>query len=142
MTNLHRLSFPLITVALLSTALPSHADFKPLNASSNASNSTQAILLNALQGSVTLTQPQPIRLLIISGPAEGCIAEGSAVLNPIRLRYEFTLQPINCVKNGQQILVGQVVRGQHNIKGTMANAGMGRSYLISNKGVTVTLTFQ
>ena len=138
MTNLHRLSFPLITVALLSTALPSHADFKPLN----ASNSTQAVLLNALQGSVTLTQPQPIRLLIISGPAEGCIAEGSAVLNPIRLRYEFTLQPINCVKNGQQILVGQVVRGQHNINGTMANAGMGRSYLISNKGVTVTLTFQ
>ncbi|MDX1352264.1 MAG: hypothetical protein R3254_04575, partial [Thiomicrorhabdus sp.] len=77
-----------------------------------------------------------------TGKAKGCKAHGTAHLNHQRLRYEFKLQPIVCIKQGQAIPVGTVVRGQHNIEGTMANSGLGRDYLVSNKGVTVTLTDQ
>ncbi len=132
MKNLRTVSLNLLSIALFSTALSSHA----------SEETTRAILLNSINGEITQTQPQPVKLLIVKGPAKGCLAEGTAFLNFTRLRYEFNLAPINCVKNGKKIVVGTVVRGQHNIKGTMANSGMGRSYLISNKGVTVTLAFQ
>ncbi len=131
MKNLRILSLNLLSIALFSTALSSHAQ-----------DTTRAMLLNPIQGEVTQTQPQPIKLMIVAGQAKGCTAEGTAVINPKRLRYEFELAPINCIKNGERIAVGQVVRGQHNIKGTMANSGMGRKYLISNQGVTVTLAYQ
>ncbi|MDX1347955.1 MAG: hypothetical protein R3189_06880 [Thiomicrorhabdus chilensis] len=103
---------------------------------------TRAILLTPVQGAIPASNPQTVKLEIVQGEAKGCTAQGTAFLNPKRLRYEYDLMPINCVKNGQRIPVGQVVRGQHNIKGTMANSGMGRDYLISNKGVTVTLAHQ
>lgn len=98
----------------------------------------RAILLNNLIGE----QPQTIRLLIVEGPAQGCQAQGRAVLNKKRLRYEYNLEPIVCAPQGLPIHVGQVVRGQHNILGTMANSGMGRKVFSTNKGVTVTLTTQ
>lgn len=100
----------------------------------------RAILLTAIEGSYTVANPKPVKLLITTGAAKGCLAEGNAYLNKKRLRYEFNLAPINCIKNGQKISVGNIVRGQHNIKGTMANSGMGRDYLVSNKGVIVSLT--
>ena len=95
----------------------------------------RAILLNPIIGD----QAQTVKLLITEGSAKDCQAQGIVTLNKKRLRYEFALEPINCIKNGQSIKVGQVVRGQHNILGTMANSGMGRKFLVSNKGVTVTL---
>lgn len=103
---------------------------------------TRAVLLTPVKGAIPVSTPQPVKLEIVQGPAKGCTAEGTAFLNQKRLRYEYDLMPVNCIKNGQRIRVGQVVRGQHNIKGTMANSGMGRDYLISNKGVTVTLAHQ
>lgn len=132
MKNLRTISLTLLSIALFSAALSSLA----------TEETTRAILLNSINGKITQAQPQPVKLLIVKGPATGCLAEGSAFLNTKRLRHEFNLAPINCVINGKKIVVGTVVRGQHNIKGTMANSGMGRSYLISNKGVTVTLAFQ
>lgn len=104
--------------------------------------STRAVLITPVQGAIPASNPQTVKFEIVQGPAKGCTAQGTAFLNPKRLRYEYDLMPINCIKHGQKIRVGQVVRGQHNIKGTMANSGMGRDYLISNKGVTVTLAHQ
>ncbi|MEA3405846.1 MAG: hypothetical protein U9R28_08920 [Pseudomonadota bacterium] len=109
---------------------------------SQASEPTRAVLLNSIQGAINQTQPQPVKLLITQGQAKGCKASGTAFLNKQRMRYEFTLAPINCIKNGQKIPVGTIVRGQHNIKGTMANSGMGRKFFISNKGVAVSLSFK
>ena len=99
----------------------------------------RAILLNSIQGAHSQAQPADVKLLITSGEAKGCTVQGQAYLNRKRLRYEFNLAPIECIKDGQKIRVGQIVRGQHNIKGTMANSGMGRNYLVTNKGVAVTL---
>ncbi|MGM0541538.1 MAG: hypothetical protein ACQEQR_03760 [Pseudomonadota bacterium] len=131
MKNLRTVSLTLLGFALFSTTL-----------SSQASEETRAKLLNSIYGEITKDQPQAVKLLIVKGPAKGCVVEGTAFLNFKRLRYEFNLAPINCIKNGEKINVGTVVRGQHNVEGTMANSGMGRSYLISNKGVTVTLAHQ
>jgi hypothetical protein len=102
-------------------------------------DSTRAILLTPIMGEVSPQQPQKVRLEITQGAAKGCQVEGTAHLNKRRMRYEFNLNPAHCVKNGKTIPVGHVVRGQHNIKGTMANSGMGRDYLVSRKGVEVTL---
>ncbi len=110
-----------------------------LSASVHAAEPTRAVLLTPIQGSFSKTAPADVKLLVTEGQAKGCIIQGTAYLNKKRLRYEYQLAPVNCIKNGQKIDVGQVVRGQHNIKGTMANSGMGRDYLSSNKGVTVTL---
>jgi len=105
-----------------------------------AEDQTRAVLLNSVQGNHSQDTPIPVSLLITQGKAKGCIAKGKAYLNKQRLRYEYQLEPIHCIKDGQPVEVGQVVRGQHNIMGTMANSGMGRNYLISNKGVSVSLT--
>jgi len=110
--------------------------------SSAAEPITRAILMTPIQGQPTQDNPSPVELIITTGEAKGCKAQGTAYLNHQRLRYEFKLQPIHCIKHGQVISVGTVVRGQHNIKGTMANSGLGRDYLASNKGVTVTLANQ
>jgi len=109
---------------------------------SQASEPTRAVLLNNIQGDINQANPHAVNLLITQGQAKGCKANGTAFLNKQRMRYEFTLAPITCVKNGQNIPVGTVVRGQHNIKGTMANSGMGRNFFSSNKGVAVSLSFQ
>ncbi|WP_237261757.1 hypothetical protein [Thiomicrorhabdus immobilis] len=129
MFSMNKPTVKLIAISLFGIALSSHA----------AEQVTRAILLNSIQGPISQTSSTPVKLLITQGNAKGCVAQGVAFLNPKRLRYEFNLEPVNCVKNGHKIPVGTVVRGQHNIKGTMANSGMGRKYLISNKGVTVTL---
>lgn len=124
------LSFSFLALGFLAT--PTHA----------LELETRAELLNAVQGDINQSSPQPVRLIITQGPATGCEVTGTAFLNKQRQRYEYTLNPTNCIKNGQPIHVGTVVRGQHNIKGTMANSGMGRDYFVTNKGVTVTLTDQ
>ena len=124
------MALKIIGISLFGVSLTSHA----------AEQNNHAILLTTIEGSYTPANPKPIKLLITTGSAKGCIAKGNAYLNKKRLRYEFNLVPINCIKNGQKISVGNIVRGQHNIKGTMANSGMGRDYLVSNKGVTVSLT--
>jgi hypothetical protein len=103
---------------------------------------TRAVLLTSVQGHISQQTPQAVRFEIVQGPAAGCIAKGHAFLNDKRMRYEYALEPVNCIKDGHEVHVGSVVRGQHLIKGTMANSGMGRSTLITNKGVTVTLTDQ
>ncbi|WP_321325828.1 hypothetical protein [Thiomicrorhabdus sp.] len=107
---------------------------------SSAAEQTRAILMTQIQGQPTQSNPYPVELKIVQGPAKGCKVYGTAHLNAKRLRYEYKLQPVNCIKNGHAVSVGTVVRGQHNIKGTMANSGLGRDYLVSNKGVTVTLS--
>jgi len=109
---------------------------------SYAAEQTRAVLLTPIKGQPTQAKPYPVKLMIINGQAKGCEAVGKAHLNVQRLRYEYQLQPVICIKQGKAISVGTVVRGQHNIKGTMANSGMGRDYLISNKGVTVTLAYE
>ena len=124
------MTLKLIGISLFGLSLTSHA----------SEQTNRAILLTSIEGSYTVANPKPVKLLITTGAAKDCIAEGNAYLNKKRLRYEFNLAPINCIKNGQIIPVGNIVRGQHNIKGTMANSGMGRDYLVSNKGVTVSLT--
>ena len=129
MKRLPLFTLSLTAITLLSSATLSYAE----------ETQTRAILLNPVIGAIPASQPQAVKLLIVSGEAKGCIATGGAYLSSERQRHEFILNPINCIKNGKKINVGQVVRGQHNIKGTMANSGMGRSYLVSNKGVTVTL---
>lgn len=127
MNRLALFTLSLTAITLLSSATLSYAE----------ETQTRAILLNSVIGAIPASQPQAVKLLIVSGEAKGCIATGGAYLSS--QRHEFILNPINCIKNGKKINVGQVVRGQHNIKGTMANSGMERSYLVSNKGVTVTL---
>jgi len=121
-----------LTISCLSLAILSTHSF--------AAEQTRAILLTPVQGQPTQANPYPVNLMIVNGQAKGCKAHGTAHLNNQRLRYEYNLQPVNCIKQGHVIPVGTVVRGQHNIKGTMANSGLGRDYLITNKGVTVTLT--
>ena len=116
--------------------------FASFSAHAAPNSPTRAILLNAIQGDINQAHPQTVNLLITEGQAKGCQVQGYAFLNKQRKRYEYKLAPINCVKNGQPIKVGQVVRGQHNIKGTMANSGMGRTFFVTNKGVTVTLANQ
>ncbi len=116
----------LLSISLLSTPLISHAN-EPLP--------TRAILLNAVYG----TETQPVKLLVIQGEAKGCVIEGTASYNKSRFCHEYDLGTIHCEKDGHNIPVGNVVRGQLNITGTLANSGMGRDYLITNKGVTVTL---
>ncbi|WP_178862887.1 hypothetical protein [Thiomicrorhabdus cannonii] len=111
-------------------------------ADQNDAVATRAVLLNSVQGHISPQNPQAVRFEIVEGAAAGCIANGHAFLNPKRLRYEYTLEPVNCIKDGREVHVGSVVRGQHMVKGTMANSGIGRAYLITNKGVTVTLTDQ
>lgn len=108
----------------------------------HAAEPHRAVLLNSVQGHISPQNPQAVRFEITQGPAAGCTAHGHAFLNPKRLRYEYTLAPVHCTKNGRQVPVGSVVRGQHMVKGTMANSGMGRSVLITNKGVSVSLTDQ
>lgn len=103
---------------------------------------TRAIFLNGLYGDATPQNPLPVKLEVINGKAKGCIIEGEAVLNKRHRRYEYTLQPPQCVHQGQKVAVGTLVRGQHNIPGTMANSGMGRGYWFSNKGLIVTLSEQ
>jgi hypothetical protein len=103
---------------------------------------TKAIFLNGLYGDATPQNPLPVKLEVINGKAKGCIIEGQAVLNKRHRRYEYTLQPPQCVHQGQKVAVGTLVRGQHNIPGTMANSGMGRGYWFSNKGLIVTLSEQ
>lgn len=103
---------------------------------------TEAIFLNGLYGEATQQNPLPVRLKVISGKAKGCIIEGQAVLNKNHRRYEYTLQTPQCFHQGEAVPVGTVVRGQHNIPGTMANSGMGRGYWFSNKGLIVTLSDQ
>ena len=123
----HRtITLSLLSISLLSTSLISHA---------NERLPTRAILLNAVQGA----EPQPVKLLVIQGEAKGCVIEGTASYNKKRYCHEYDLGTVHCEINGHKIPVGHVVRGQHNIKGTLANSGMGRDYLITNKGVTVTL---
>ena len=80
-----------------------------------AEDKTRAVLLNAVQGPHSQDAPLPVSLLITQGKAKGCIAKGTAYLNKQRLRYEYQLEPIHCVKDGQPVKVGQVVRGQHTI---------------------------
>ncbi|MDG6778637.1 hypothetical protein QCB44_07960 [Thiomicrorhabdus sp. zzn3] len=126
-----------IHLAVIILPINAHAGEETLSGSP-----VRAILLTPVVGQPTPASPQPVRFEIIQGQAKGCLAYGNAYLNNQRKRYEYKLKPVNCVKNGQTVTVGQVVRGQHNIKGTMANSGMGRSYLISNKGVTVTLAYE
>lgn len=104
--------------------------------------SARAVLLNAVYGEVPISQPQSVRLKVISGPAKGCVLQASAYLNKPHRRYEFHVPNNVCEVNQQVIEVGQVVRGQHAIKGAMANSGMGRDYLIANKGLTVTLALE
>lgn len=128
--------------AFLSSVVMTALLYAPWSVQAQTDQTHRAVLLNAIYGKVSQSDPQKVRLLITQGPAKGCIVRGSAYLNPRRLRYEYDLKPVKCIKNGHSIVVGTVVRGQHNIKGTMANSGMGRDYLISNKGVTVTLSNQ
>ncbi|WP_373019589.1 hypothetical protein [Thiomicrorhabdus sp.] len=128
MMNLKNWILSVINLTLLTLILPAYAGEPP----------TRAILLNAVQGD----KPQKVSMRVTQGQAKGCILEANAFLNKQRLRYEYDLSSSQCVKDGQVIPVGRVVRGQHNIKGTMANSGMGRDYLISNKGVNVTLDYQ
>ena len=135
MLKRHTFSVSFLCLTLGFTSLASQA-------APNTQPPTRAILLNPIQGDINQAEPQAVNLLITEGQAKGCKAEGSAYLNKQRKRYEYNLAPIHCIKNGQVIPVGQVVRGQHNIKGTMANSGMGRTFFVTNKGVTVTLTNQ
>ncbi|MDG6774356.1 hypothetical protein QCB45_08425 [Thiomicrorhabdus sp. ZW0627] len=122
---------PIFTALIATATLPAYAD-----------QATRAVLLNPVVGEISPSNPQKVSLMVTEGQAEGCIFEADAFLNQRRLRYEYNLTSTECVKNGQTIPVGHVVRGQHNIKGTMANSGMGRDYLITNKGVSVTLDYQ
>lgn len=103
---------------------------------------TRAIFLNGLYGDATSQNPLSVKLEVINGKAKGCIIEGTAVLNKRHRRYEYTLQTPQCQYEGQTVPVGTLVRGQHNIPGTMANSGMGRGYWFSNKGLIVTLSEQ
>lgn len=105
-------------------------------------DSVNAKLLNPVSGNVSPDHPQPVKLLITNGPAKGCVLSATAVLNRKRLRYEYHLPNPQCQIDGQMVKVGHVVRGQHQIKGTMANSGMGRDYLLSKKGLEVTLAYQ
>lgn len=103
---------------------------------------TEAIFMNGLYGEATQHKPLPVKLKVISGKAKGCIIQGKAVLNKQHRRYEYSLQTPHCLYQGKEVPVGTVVRGQHNIPGTMANSGMGRGYWFSNKGLIVTLSHQ
>lgn len=103
---------------------------------------TEAIFLNGLYGEATQQNPLPVKLKVISGKAKGCIIEGKAILNKNHRRYEYSLQTPQCFHQGEAVPVGTVLRGQHNIPGTMANSGMGRGYWFSNKGLIVTLSDQ
>ena len=102
----------------------------------------EAIFLNGLYGNATPENPSPVKLKVISGKAKGCIIQGKAILNKSHRRYEYTLETPHCFYQGKAVPVGTVVRGQHNIQGTMANSGMGRGYWFSNKGLIVTLSDQ
>jgi len=103
---------------------------------------TEVIFMTGLYGEATKSNPLPVQLKVISGKAKGCIIEGQAVLNKQHRRYEYTLKTPQCFHQGEAIPVGTVLRGQHNIPGTMANSGMGRGYWFSNKGLIVTLSEQ
>ncbi|MDX1795531.1 MAG: hypothetical protein R3219_02295 [Hydrogenovibrio sp.] len=103
---------------------------------------TRAILLNPVMGDIPQSAPKPVRLKVLNGEAKGCIIQGNAFLNKKRFRYEYQLHPASCVKNGRIISVGQVVRGQHHLVGTMANSGLGRDYYLSKKGLKVSLTYE
>ncbi|QCU90967.1 hypothetical protein [Thiomicrorhabdus sediminis] len=100
----------------------------------------RAILLNPVIGKIHPDQPKTVNFRVLTGPAKNCILSAKAHLDPHRLRHIYQLSNNICQIDGQNILLGGVVRGQHNIVGTMANSGMGRRYLISNKGVEVTLS--
>ena len=129
------------TLSLSFFCLTLGAVTSPAQASEQTTQSiNRAVLLNSIQGDINQSNPQPVHLLITQGQAKGCKANGLAFLNKKRKRYEFKLAPIHCIKNGHPIPVGNIVRGQHNIKGTMANSGMGRAYFVTNKGVTVSLS--
>lgn len=101
----------------------------------------RAMLLTPVSGEISSSQPQPVQLKVLTGEAKGCVLNGSAVLNRKRLRYEYDLPNNLCEIAGRNIQVGHIVRGQHNIKGTMANSGMGRDYLLSKKGLEVNLSY-
>lgn len=117
---------------LILLSLPFAASSEPLP--------VRAIMLNALYGDIPRHQPQPVQLKVIEGQAKGCLIKGTAYLNKPRRRYEYTLTPPHCRSAGQNVPIGLVVRGQHNIIGTMANSGMGRPTSFSNKGLIVTLS--
>ncbi|MEA1987619.1 MAG: hypothetical protein U9N57_00260 [Pseudomonadota bacterium] len=65
----------------------------------------RVVLLNAIEGSYTPSNPKPVKLLITPVTAKDRIAEGNAFPNKKRLRYEFNINANKLHKNEHKPLL-------------------------------------